>query len=95
MVEGSPQSAAFSAVMAELGTALREAIPGAELSFDAAARPCYEHRYEKTWAVGLAGGGVACRQTDLTQRRQRRGPFTSLLCAHLYCHTTWDRSSTS
>ena len=38
--------------MAELGTALREAIPGAELSFDAAARPCYEHRYEKRWAVG-------------------------------------------
>ena len=41
MVEGSPQSAALSAVMSELGTALREAIPGAELSFDAAARPCY------------------------------------------------------
>ena len=59
MVEGSPQSAAFSAVMAELGTALREAIPGAELSFDAAARPCYEHRYEKTWAVWVwRGGGV-------------------------------------
>jgi hypothetical protein len=41
MVEGSPQSAALSAVISELGTALRETIHGAELSFDAAARPCY------------------------------------------------------
>ena len=57
MREGSPQSAALSAVMAELGTALREAIPGAELSFDAAARPCYEHRYENTRRARGGGGG--------------------------------------
>ena len=56
MREGSPQSAALSAVMAELGTALREAIPGAELSFDAAARPCYEHRYENTRRARGGGG---------------------------------------
>ena len=65
MVEGSPQSAAFSAVISELGTALREAIPGAELSFDAAARPCYEQRCYNYSAIAAAVDRVFVMDYDL------------------------------
>ena len=44
MKSGSAQSAAMSALLSELGSRLRAEVPGAELSFDAAASPCYEHR---------------------------------------------------
>ena len=54
MVKGSAESAAFSALLSELGTALRAAVPGAELSFDAAARPCYEHRCYNYSAIAAA-----------------------------------------
>ena len=35
-------------------SALRAAVPGAELSFDAAARPCYEHRCYNYSAIAAA-----------------------------------------
>lgn len=65
MMEGSTQSALLSAVMAELGTALRKTIPGAQLSFDAAARPCYEHRCYNYSAIAGAVDWMFVMDYDL------------------------------
>ena len=54
MKSGSAQSAAMSALLSELGSRLRAEVPGAELSFDAAARPCYEHRCYNYTAIADA-----------------------------------------
>ena len=65
MVKDSPQSALLSSVMVDLGEALREAIPGAELSFDAAARPCYEHRCYNYSAIAAAVDWMFVMDYDL------------------------------
>ena len=65
MMEGSAQSALLSAVMAELGATLRKDIPGAELSFDAAARPCYEHRCYNYSAIADAVDWMFVMDYDL------------------------------
>ena len=62
---GSPDSAALSALMEELAAALHAAAPGAELSFDAAARPCYEHRCYNYTAIASAAAQIFVMAYDL------------------------------
>ena len=67
MKTGSANAHSLSALLSELGTALRQQLPGgeAELSFDAAARPCYEHRCYNYTAVGEAVDRIFVMDYDL------------------------------
>lgn len=62
MKEGSPNSAALAALLSELRAALPTNV---ELSFDAAARPCYEHRCYNYTAIAAAVDRIFVMDYDL------------------------------
>jgi di-N-acetylchitobiase len=62
MKKGSPNSVALSALLSELRAALPKAV---ELSFDAAARPCYERRCYNYTAIAAAVDRIFVMDYDL------------------------------